>query len=79
MVFSSSVFLFIFLPMVLFLYYLPINNRTYKKVPHPPRPEYPKPVLLDGLGTAAAINSRIKAIRDEKNAERIRATYLENR
>ncbi len=32
MVFSSSVFLFIFLPMVLFLYYLPINNRTYKNI-----------------------------------------------
>ena len=28
-------------------------------------------------GTATAINSRIKAIRDEKNAERIRATYDE--
>ena len=32
MVFSSSVFLFIFLPMVLFLYYLPINTRTYKNI-----------------------------------------------
>jgi len=28
-------------------------------------------------GTATAINSRIKAIRDEKNAEKIRATYDE--
>lgn len=28
-------------------------------------------------GTATAINSRIKAIRDEKNVEKIRATYDE--
>ena len=75
MVFSSSVFLFIFLPMVLFLYYLPINNRTYKKVPHPPRPEYPQ----TGLAGRFRNSSRYQAIRDEKNAERIRATYLENR
>ena len=32
MVFSSSVFIFLFLPVLLVLYYLPINNRTCKNV-----------------------------------------------
>lgn len=32
MVFSSTVFLFVFLPLLLILYYLPINIRTWKNV-----------------------------------------------
>ncbi len=46
---------------------------------------YTKPLVELGMslttlavkGTATAINSRIKAIRDEKNVEKIRATYDE--